>query len=81
MAKVDVGDMVAVAIWNGSHKKERRGIVVQKQRSLYRHASDKEWAYTVEWLDSNEQTRVYESEQGTQWFRCLTTLKSKLLEE
>ena len=79
MAKVDIGDMVAVAVWNGSYKKERRGIVVDRQRSLYRHG--KEWSYTVEWLDSNEQTKVWESEQGTQWFRCLTTLKSKLLEE
>ena len=80
MAKVDIGDMVAVAVWNGSYKKERRGIVVDRQRSLYRHGG-KEWSYTVEWLDSNEQTKVYESEQGTQWFRCVTTLKSKLLEE
>lgn len=79
MAKVEIGDMVAVAIWNGSNKKERKGIVVERQRANNKH--NKEWSYTVEWLDSNEQTKVWESEQGSQWFRCVTTLKSKLLEE
>lgn len=79
MAKVEIGDMVAVAVWNGSNKKERRGIVVERQRANNRWG--KEWSYTVEWLDSNEQTKVWESEQGSQWFRCVTTLKSKLLEE
>lgn len=69
MAKVDIGDMVAVAIWDGSNKKERRGIVVNKHKRHWKHPT-KEWSYTVEWFDSNEQVTIYESEQGTGWFKC-----------
>jgi hypothetical protein len=81
MSQVDIGDMIAVAIWDGSHKKERRAIVVDKHRATTKHRTTKEWTYTIEWLDSNEHDKVYESEQGSRWFRCVTILKSKLLEE
>jgi hypothetical protein len=76
MASVKIGDMVAVAIAEGSYKKERRGIVIERERVNYRHG-DKEWTYTVEWLDSNERTKVYESDRGSQWFMCsLATRKA-----
>lgn len=78
MAKIDIGDMIVIAVWDGSSKKERRGIVINKHKTFWKHQLNKEWSYTVEWLDSNERTNIYESEQGTGWFKCsLAARKNK----
>lgn len=78
MAKVDIGDMIVIAVWDGSDRKERRGIIINKHKTFWKHQLNKEWSYTVEWLDSNERVSVYESEQGLEWFKCsLTARKNK----
>jgi len=76
MAKIDVGDIIIIALRDGSIIKERRGVIIDKHKRHWKHPK-KEWSYTVEWLDNHEQTTIYESEKGIRWFKRWTTRKNK----